>query len=65
MRTIRFGWLLTVVIGLLALAVPIGDVISVASAQGPTPPWKSSSFYTSTLTSASRTARSRVVSSPT
>jgi hypothetical protein len=40
MRTIGFAWLLRLVIGLLAVAVLSINVIPVASAQGPTPPWK-------------------------
>ena len=37
---IGFAWPLRLVIGLLAVAVPAINVIPVASAQGPTPPWK-------------------------
>jgi hypothetical protein len=40
MRTIRSTRLLTVVAGLLAVAMRSINVIPVASAQGPTPPWK-------------------------
>ena len=39
MRTIRFAWLLTVVVG-LAFPVPGSNGTSAAIAQGPTPPWK-------------------------
>jgi hypothetical protein len=40
MRTIRFAWLLTLVVGLAAVAVPATIGIGAASAQGPTPPWR-------------------------
>ena len=40
MHTIRFAWLLTLVVGLTAVAVPATTDIGVVSAQGPTPPWK-------------------------
>ena len=40
MRTIRFAWLLTLVVGLAAVAAPATNGIGAASAQGPTLPWK-------------------------
>ena len=40
MRPRRLVWLLTLVVGVAAVAVPANSGIGVASAQGPTPPWR-------------------------
>ena len=40
MRTIRFAWLLALLVGLAAAAVPATNSIAASAAPGPTPPWK-------------------------